>query len=158
MILEPGAANVTDDLNDSALLYGCETGRWRIVSNNFPILEFAIAATEPDGSVSEYGFRAELSNYPAQAPLVRIWDFAAKGPLAVEKRPKGGGRVTKTFQHWGSDTVYRPWDRMTGPHNENAVKFPQLAWRADRRLTFILEDLHAILNANARASGVRTTA
>ena len=158
MIADPSIAHVAADLEERDFLNGCAAGRWRIISNEFPVLDFAIAATEPDGTASEYGFRADLSNYPAQAPMVQIWDHERNIPLPRERRPKGGARVQKTFQHWGSDTVYRPWDRMTGPHNNNAVSFPHLAWNPDRRLAFIFEDLHGILNSNARALRLRTSA
>jgi hypothetical protein len=158
VIVDPSSARVAADLEEGNFLSGRDTGRWRIVSYRFPRLDFAISATETDGKPSEYGFRAELSNYPAQAPLVRIWDHGSNTPLTVDRRPKGGGRVQKTFQKWGDDTVYRPWDRMTGPHNGNATAFPHLAWRSDRRLSFIFEDLHGILNSNALAERVRASA
>lgn len=158
MIADPSAARIAADLEEAAFLSGCDAGRWRIISNAFPILNFAISATEPDGTVKEYGFRAELSNFPAQAPMVRIWDHLRGAALAPGLRPKGGARVEKTFQHWGDDTVYRPWDRMTGPHGNNASNFPDLAWRPDRHLIFIFEDLHGILNSNARAHRLRACA
>ena len=44
---------------------------------------FAILGTEPDGSRKEYSFMAELSNYPSQAPMVRIWDMQKNVPLDV---------------------------------------------------------------------------
>ena len=71
MIADPSIARVAADLEDGDFLSGCDAGRWRIVSYEFPILDFAISATEPDDSASEYGFRADLSNYPAQAPMVQ---------------------------------------------------------------------------------------
>lgn len=157
MIADPSASRVAADLEEADFVSGCDAGHWRIISHAFPILNFAISATEPDGTASEYGFRAELSNYPGQAPMVRIWDHALKAPLAVDRRPKGGARVQKTFQSWGSDTVYRPWDRMTGPHSDNASNFPHLAWRPERQLVFIFNDLYGILNSNARAQHLRTS-
>jgi hypothetical protein len=158
VISDPSGARVTADLEEMTFQAGVAAGRWRVLSDAFPILNFAISATEPDGKITEYGFQAELTNFPAQAPKVRIWDHAANAPLAVDKRPKGGPRVLKTFQSWGSDTVYRPWDRETGPHGDNARTFPHLAWRSDRRLAFIFEDLHGILNSNARAQPLRASA
>ncbi|GLS37304.1 hypothetical protein GCM10010869_28970 [Mesorhizobium tianshanense] len=155
MIVDPSAARVVADLEEAEFLNGCDAGRWRIISFSFPILDFAISATEPDGKTGEYSFQAELSIFPAQAPKVRIWDHARNAPLAAELRPKGGARLQKTFQQWGSDTVYRPWDRETGPHGNNAANFPHLAWRPDRHLTFIFEDLYGILNSNARAQRLR---
>jgi hypothetical protein len=158
MIADPSGGRVDAELQDAAFLSGVDAGRWRIIAYAFPILDFAISATEPDGKASSYGFRAELSNFPAQAPMVRIWDHDGSTALATDRRPRGGPRVAKTFQHWQSDTVYRPWDRMTGPHNNNAGTFPHLAWRSERRLVFIFEDLHGILNSNARAHRIRAAA
>ncbi len=158
MIEDPGIARVAADLEQGDFLSGCDAGRWRIVSCEFPILDFAISAIEPDGTASEYGFRADLSNYAAQAPMVRIWDHERDVPLPDDRRPKGGVRVEKTFQRWGGGTVYRPWDRKTASHNNNAATFPHLAWNPERRLVFIFEDLHGILNSNARAQNLRASA
>lgn len=157
MIADPSAARVDDDLTDGDFLSGRDARRWRIISYKFPILDFVISATEPDGSMAEYGFRADLSNYPAQAPMVRIWDHQANAPLARDRRPKGGPRVQTSFQQWASDTVYRPWDRMTGPHGNNGSNFPHLAWHPDRRLVFVFEDLHGLLNGNARPPRIRAS-
>ena len=71
MIADPCAARVADDLAEGDMLSGSADGRWRIITLAFPTLDFAVSATEPDASPSEYGFRADLANYPAQAPLVR---------------------------------------------------------------------------------------
>ena len=158
MITDPSIARVAADLEEGDFLSGCDAGRWRIISNEFPILDFAISAMEPDGTASEYGFRAELSNYSAQAPMVRIWDHEQDAPLAGDRRPKGGVRVEKTFQCWGDDTVYRPWDRKTAPHVNAAASFPHLAWNPERRLVFIFEDLHGIINSNALAQNLRASA
>jgi len=158
MIADPSAARVADDLADGDMHSGCADGRWRIIASAFPTLDFAISATEPDGSSAEYGFRADLANYPAQPPLVRMWDHAANTPLPVERRPKLPAFYQNTFQQWGEDTVYRPWDRLTGPHNNNAAAMPHLAWRPDRHLNFIFEDLYAILHKNAVAHRLRSSA
>jgi hypothetical protein len=154
MIADPSAARVEADLQEPSFLNGLDTSCWRIISYAFPILNFAVSATETDGSHTEYGFRAELSNYPSQAPMVQIWDHAANTLLAADHRPKGGPRVAITFQNWTENTVYRPWDRKTGPHINNGRDVPHLAWRSDRTLSFILEDLHGILNSNARTCRV----
>lgn len=158
MVQDPSIAHVVDDLEESDFLYGVDVGHWRVVDFTFPTLDFVIMAADADGKVVEIGFRAELTNYAAQAPMVWIWDHANKCKLAVDKRPKGNIRIDRAFQSWGDDTVYRPWERKTGPHNANAANFPHLAWRSDRRLSFICQDLHAILNSNDRARRIRATA
>lgn len=158
MIQDPSVARVAADLEEGNFLNGCAVSRWRIVSFAFPTLDFMVSSTEPDGTASEYGFRAELSRFPAQPPMVRIWDHEQNIPLPQDRRPKGGQRVQTSFQCWGSDTVYRPWDRLTGSHNSNAARYPHLAWHPHRRLAFVFEDLHAILNSNAHAQSLRTSA
>lgn len=151
MIEDPSAVRIAAEVEGEAFADGVVGGRWRIVRYAFPILDVAISATEPNGAASEYIMQFELTNYPAQAPMARIWDTTVNAPLPKERRPQGNPRVALAFQQWGDDTVYRPWDRRTGPHNGNAANLPHLAWRSDRDLTFILEDIHAILNLNARA-------
>lgn len=151
MIEDPSAIRVAEELGSADFLAGVEKRRWRIIRHAFPLLDIGITSTEPDGTLSEYVMRFELTNYPAQAPMVRIWDVDSDGPLPRERRPEGNSRVALAFQHWGDDTVYRPWDRQTGPHNSNAANLPHLSWRPDRDLKFVLEDLHGILNLNARA-------
>lgn len=158
MIQDPSAGRVASDLEEPHLLSGCDAGRWRVISFAFPVLNFGISAVSVEGSAVEYGFRAELENFPSQPPKVRIWDHSTNAALAAHLRPMGGPRVQTTFQCWDSDTVYRPWERMTGPHNNNATTYPHLAWRPDRRLSFIFEDLHGILNCNARAQRYRASA
>lgn len=158
MIEEPAEQRVAAELLAKEFIAGVEAGRWRLVNQAFPLMDIAISATEPEGKTSEYVFRFELTNYPGQPPMVRIWDAEAGTPLPVGRRPAGNSRVVKAFQSWGTDTVYRPWERHTGPHSGNATNFPHLAWRADRNLIFILEDLHGILNLNARSLRHRTAA
>jgi len=158
MIADPAAARVAEDLKEAEFVSGEQAAHWRVIAFNFPLLDFAIAATELNGAVSEYGFRAELSNFPSQAPLVRIWDHATNDALPVEKRPKGDQRTALTFQKWQFDTVYRPWDRLSGPHDGHAANNRHLAWRPERRLSYIFRDLHGILNSNARAHRIRASA
>tara|TARA_R110002094_G_scaffold217492_1_gene188620 strand:- start:138 stop:614 length:477 start_codon:yes stop_codon:yes gene_type:complete len=158
MVDDPSIAKVADDLEDEELVAGCKNGQWRILSFIYPKLDFVVSAVEPDGSGSEYGFRADLMNFPSDAPMVRIWDHVNDRLLPAVKRPKGGPRLVGAFKDWSSHTVYRPWDRMTGPHNNNARTKPHLGWNPNRRLLFIFEDLHGLLTSNARATRDRKVA
>lgn len=158
MIEDPAEQRIAAELLRESFIRGVEMGRWKLISRTFPTIDIAISATEPNGEASEYVFHFELTNYPAQPPKVRIWDPASNGPLANNKRPQGNSRVVRAFQCWGDDTVYRPWERCTGPHSSNAINMPHLAWRSDRDFLFILEDLHGILNLNARSLRHRTAA
>jgi hypothetical protein len=151
-------ATVGADLAAARFRVGVMRGYWRQVSYEFPVLILAVAAVEPNGDSSEYCFRFELTDFPGTAPEVKIWDCGGNAVLSKEKRPKGSDRVTKAFQVWGSDTVYRPWDRKTAGHNNLARDFPDLAWHPKRDLTFIFEDLHGLLTSNATARGNRPAA
>ena len=158
MIKDPAGTRVDGDLLEGEFVNGLEEGHWRIISKFFPHLTFAIQATEPDGRKKEYVFRAELSNFPTDPPLVQIWDLATNAPLHKDLRPKGDERVIRTFQEWQDNTIYRPWDRRCGPHDGLKASNTHLAWNPDRRLSFIFRDLHGILNSNARAAAVRQSA
>jgi hypothetical protein len=128
------------------------------VSYEFPILIVVIAGIEPDGKDSEYFFRFELTGFPGIAPESKIWDVATNTLLPTNKRPKGSHRVIEAFKSWGSESVYRPWDRHGGPHNNWTSTHPELAWHPKRDLTFILEDLHGLLISNSLAYSNRPAA
>lgn len=155
---DPAVALVRASLASEAVQAGCRENRWRIVAFAYPRLDFAITGMRLDGSRAEYEFRADVVNYPALAPEVRLWNLAEDRKPTGEERPQGGRRITETFKDWGDGTVYRPWDRRTGPHNDNAKTKPHLAWHPARDLAFILEDLHGILVSNARALAARPAA
>lgn len=154
-LADPAKDAVAGDLASVRYRAGVIRGHWRQIAYEFPILTVAIGAIEPDGSSSEYCFRFEFTGFPGAAPEVKIWDLTANAPLPSDKRPKGSDRVTKAFQVWGPDTVYRPWDRHSGVHNNFAKDHPDLAWHPKRDLTFILEDLHGLLTSNSAARGNR---
>lgn len=158
MIQDPAIARVTEDLLAPAFRAGEVAERWRVVARAFPVLLVEVAATEPDCRSSWYRFRVDVSGYPGKPPWVRIWDTTADQPLPLHLRPTGCHRVSVTFQNWANDTVYRPWERMAADHNNFRLVHPQLAWHPGRTLAFIFEDLHGILNLNARACGVRSAA
>ncbi len=156
LIEDPAKATIAADLSSSRFQAGVVRKYWRKVLFEFPILIIAVAATEPDGSASEYGFHYELTGYPGTPPEVYIWDLEKDQFLAAERRPKGSPRVTEAFKDWGSHTIYRPWERHSGAHNDWANKYPGLAWHSKRDITFTLEDLHGLLNSNALACSARS--
>lgn len=153
----PSEQAVDADLASAAFRAGVSRAQWRQISYAYPLLCLAVSAVEPDGTNSEYSFRFELSGYPATAPMVTIWDTESNAALEPTRRPKGTTRVVEAFKKWGNDTVYRPWERMAGAHNNWSTTHSGLAWNSSRRLTFILEDIHGLLTSNALAQGNRLT-
>ena len=142
---------VAADLRSTRFRAGMATGRWRLLVQDFPAILIAVTSVEPDGRTGEYAFKFELDGYPGLAPSVFIWDVAANMLLEPKHRPKGSNRVQEAFKTWGSNTVYRPWDRAAGAHNNWSRDYPQLAWHSARDITYILEDLHGILSSNLLA-------
>jgi hypothetical protein len=154
----PAEKAVNADLASARFRVGEKRGHWRKITYEFPILVVGVSAVEPDGTLSEYFFRFDLSGFPGTAPEVKIWDCETGAALSPAKRPKGSHRVAEAFKTWGNDTVYRPWDREGGQHNNWATTHPELAWHSKRELTFILGDLHGLLTSNATAHGNRPAA
>lgn len=157
-LVNPSADGVAVDLSAARFQAGVARGQWRVISREFPLLFVAVAAIEPDGTASEYSFRLELTGFPGTAPEVRIWDCSAAGPLPQARRPRGSPRVIEAFKTWNHDTVYRPWERLSGAHGDWARNYPTLVWHPGRDLTFILEDLHGLLTSNAAACSARPPA
>ena len=154
----PAKTAIEADLAAPRFLVGVARRNWNKESFEFPVLVITVAATEPDGTASEYGFHFELTGYPGIAPEVHIWDLKKDQILPPELRPKGSPRVVTAFQEWGDRTVYRPWERHGAVHNNWTGEHPDLAWHPKRDLTFILEDLHGLLNSNALTHSARPSA
>jgi hypothetical protein len=155
-LANPAQSAVDADLASTRFKAGDRCKYWHVVSYTFPVLIMAVAAVEPEGTASEYFFHFELSGFPGTAPAVQIWDCATNDLLAENRRPKGSDRVVAAFKNWAPhNTVYRPWERASGAHNNWAQAHPNLAWNPKREIAFILEDLHGLLTSNAAARGSR---
>lgn len=146
----PAETAVSVDLAAARFRAGVARRQWRVISYEYPLLVVGIAAVEPDGTASEHAFRFELTGFPGTAPHALIWDATASAHLPVSRRPKGSARVIEAFKDWTAPhPVYRPWERISGQHNNFAQAHPDLAWHAKRDLAFILEDLYGLLSSNA---------
>jgi len=141
---------VMKDLESSALQSGIMRGNWKVHIFQFPKLVIGVLGTEPDGSRKMYYFRYLLDDFPTKAPWVQIWNIENDAVLPSNERPKGNAMVARVFQSWPpDDTVYRPWERKALAHGGWTVKYASEAWRPNLTLTYTVEDLYGILNANA---------
>src|ERR1700684_3911022 len=107
---------VDADLASARFRAGVLRQQWRKVSYAFPILIIAVSAVEPNGTLSEYFFRFELSGFPGTAPSVHIWNCETDTLLAADRRPQGSARLVEAFKAWPETSVYRPWERKSGAH------------------------------------------
>lgn len=131
---------------------GVHAGRWRLDSVAWPIALVVVSAARRPESPDEFTIRFDLQGYPNNAPTGGIWDTASNATLAADKRPTGG-RASLVFRYEGGGcgptAMYAPWDRMgLACHPEWQTSAPHLAWHAGRDLTFVLDHVHEIFNAD----------
>jgi hypothetical protein len=142
----PVMVAIDTDLDSTEFKVGVARGFWRLVDTKFPVYVFAVTQVLANEASKEYFFRFELDGYPAAAPKVLIWDVEKAQMLEAQLRPNQNQVQRQAFKDWGDHTVYRPWERCSGAHNNWNSTYPKLAWNPTRKLTFPLNDLHQILN------------
>lgn len=129
---------------------GVDSGRWRLVSLEWPVGVFAVSAAEHPGSPSEYGLRIDLAGYPQQAPTATPWDLYLNAVLAPERRPNGTrvGHVFRTDWEEGQ-ALYAPWDRVAlQGHSNWSEQHPEHVWHPGRDISFFLKCVHELLNSD----------
>lgn len=141
----PAASAIAADLNSNLFKVGVARGMWRLVEAGFPFYIFAVTEHGSANQDKEHFFRFELSGFPATAPWVQIWDTEHGVELHPEQRPQHNDLQKQSFKAW-QNSVYRPWDRFAGVHNNWNATYPDLAWNPTRNLSFVLNDLYQILN------------
>ncbi len=158
MIASGSNAAVRADLECARFRAGVLRGHWRLDCYDYPVIEIVVMAVPGHQRRNEFSFRFEVSNFPTQAPEVKIWDPTSRGPLALAERPKGPAHVIDAFKDgWpgaGAPSVYRPWERHATTHNNWTTTHPRLTWHAGRDLAFVLEDLHVLINSSVSTAAV----
>lgn len=156
-IADTARAAVLKDMTSARFRFGVKRALWRVHSYEHPLLFIAVSSTSAKGEVREFGFKLDLESFPGTAPAAWIWDLDDNVLLPGTLRPTGCRRLSEAFKEWGDHTVYRPWDRLAGPHFVAGTNQPHgianFFWNSTRDLTFILEDLHELLNLEAPVGG-----
>ncbi len=150
-IQDPALDWVERDLDSVAFRAGIRRGFWRLQSFEFPILFILVNAGEGNGTPIWFRFKFGLNRYPGQAPSCQLWEMDSDREIREENRPRkknsdGTREMFDPFKPWQESHVYRPWEKEAGPHLDAQNKHPYLAWRPDRDLTFVLEDIYERLN------------
>jgi hypothetical protein len=133
---------------------GVDQGRWQIVRYAFPKLEVNVTGFDPPtGHSATFGFQLLCDNFPAAGPFVQHWDHAgAKRPAPLTASADSVVDALKQWSDQGPGTyggIYRPWQRLAALHNGWASKRPDLVWRRDRHVTFIMERLYELVSEHA---------
>ena len=150
IVLAPDERALRAHLQTGRYQAGVEAGRWRDLSVEWPIVIVAVSAAPRPGAPQEFAIRFDLTGYPNTAPTGCIWDMETNTMLPADKRPKGerAGLVFRFEGGCGPTAMYAPWDRGALYNYNWAQQAPRLAWHAGRDLTFVLENVHEILNAD----------
>jgi len=155
--MQPDRRAFEADLLKALYRRGELSGHWRLVSNDWPYVIFAVSAAPRTGAPSEYGFRFELSGYPVTPPTAQPWDFVANTPLPANKWPTGNEILQSVFRpdwHWGH-CLYLPCDRMSIiGHDLWRQQHPNRLWNPTRGIVHYLEQIHVLL-AEDGYTGVR---
>ena len=142
-------------LNSVRFQTGGEEGRWQVLRYAFPVLDVRVTAKAAYGEHSaSFDFQLICDNFPALGPFVQRWDHAAgHRPPAPTKSSPGVIDALKDWHRDGSAQehggIYRAWQRYAAAHNNWAAKRPDEAWRRDRHITFIMENLYALVAEHA---------
>lgn len=150
-------------LQNASFLAGVEEGRWQIRDYTFPLLEVRVLGDDYSGLTAEMNFQLECAGYPAIGPFVQHWDSVAKQrpePPGADVSPPSVCDALKTWNEngMGYGGIYRSWQRYAALHNNWAAVRPDLAWHRDRDLTFIMEQLYALVCEQASWLAVRAAA
>lgn len=150
MAVAPDERALRTSLEAAGYQSGVDSGRWRMVSLEWPVGIFAVSAAERPSSPSEYGLRIDLAGYPQRAPTATPWDLDHNVQLSIEKRPKGL-RVEQVFRtDWKNGrALYAPWDRVALPGHDNwSEQYPEHVWHPGRDISFFLRCVHELLNSD----------
>ena len=152
VIASPDERAVRAHLEGGRFRAGVAAGRWRLISFTWPHVFVGISAAERASGPAEWVLRFELAGYPHSAPTGGLWDVESDVSLAHERRPKGQ-RAAQLFRFdgWvgGATAMYPPWDRLgLQAHPGWASSYRMQAWNATRDLSFVLEQVHEVLNAD----------
>ena len=146
--MAPDERAVRADLRSARFQLGVDGGRWRLLSFDWPVGLFAVAAADRAGSPVEYALRVDFSGYPQRAPTATPWDVDCNELLSADKRPKGY-RVGRVFRcNWNDgQALYAPWDRVALEGHPNwANDHVIFAWHAQRDIAFFLGCVYELLN------------
>jgi hypothetical protein len=148
----PDERALLEHLRGGRFIAGVAAGRWRLISVAWPVMLVAVSAAARAGSPSEFVLRLELTGYPHAAPTGGLWDRANESSLPAEQRPKGV-RAAQLFRTdgWigGATAMYAPWDRVgLQAHPDWAQVHRLRAWSPARDLSFLLANVHEVLNAD----------
>lgn len=152
--IEGDRATLEAHLRRTRFSVAVEEGRWEVLRYDFPYLEVRVTGRSLLGVTHQMDFQLECRGYPAIGPFVQHWDSADGRRPAPPQAGTTAPSLVDALKTWnesgtGYGGIYRPWQRGAAGHNNWARLRPDLAWHARRDLTFIMEQLYALVSEQA---------
>jgi|SRR5579859_1379008 len=143
----PDERALGEHLQSARFQAGVSAGRWRMLEPlDWPIAFIEISAAPRENGPSAFTFRFDLAGYPNAGPTGGPWDMLRKTYAETARTPKGA-RASQIFR--GGPAMYAAWDRVTlGSHPNWPRSNLMTAWHSGRDLTFVLANVHEVLNAD----------
>lgn len=144
--IAPDERALREHLKSAKFQIGVDSGRWRVISIEWPHALIAVSAAPRPESPNEFVLNFELSGYPTAAPTATPWATDLDAILQEARRPKGvrAGRLFRADWEGGA-ALYAPYDRVGRQHWAEG-QYRRYAWHARRDLTFYLTNVHDVLN------------
>jgi hypothetical protein len=153
-MLAPDQATLEADLRLPEFVAGVEEQRWKVLEISFPDLFVRVTGRAFESDRTEiWEFHLKCDNYPEIGPFVERWDHTKRcRPPRPERGSPGFLDALKDWDEGGAHGgIYRAWQRMAAAHNGWATKRPDEAWNRQRKITYIMEHLHALVAEQACA-------
>lgn len=141
-------------MHKTSFLAGGEEGRWQVLNYAFPYLVVRVKGRSLFGATDAMDFQVECRGFPTTGPFVQRWDVQSGARPAPPGADKAAPSVVDALKEWnengsGYGGIYRPWQRGAATHNNWACLRPDIAWHAKRDLTFLMEQLYALVSEQA---------
>lgn len=150
--LPPDRVALEADMHLPSFVAGAEEGRWSVLKNVFPDIYVRIVGRNPETDTKEtWDFHLRCDNYPEVGPFVERWDHGqGNRPPPPNKGSPAFGDALKDWEEGGvHGGIYRAWQRGAAGHNGWASKRPDEAWHRERKISFIMEHLYALVAEQA---------
>lgn len=159
----PAQATLSVQMDKVAFVSAVDEGRWQVLALSWPYLYVRVRAMAGSGgSTCQHDFRLECAGFPDPGPYVERWAFAEDPTHGVRPAAPttGSPGFVDAMKEWGGGGneggIYRAWNRGAANHNDWAKKRPDEAWHRGRQITFIMEQLYALVSEQAHWMATRT--
>ena len=155
--MTPARKTLGGQMNSVRFLAGVDEGRWEGLGVAWPYLYVCIRAVIGPDAAFSHDFRLECTGFPDPGPYVERWVYADNsqhGDRAAAPNSGAPGFI-EALKEWGGGAgsaeggIYRAWNRGAAQHNDWWRKRPDEAWHRNREITFIMEQLYALVSEQA---------